>query len=510
MKSSLIKKILIVVAILVVGIVCYFAFFSQTDYNKEYTLAIANKYQKLEKTESPKVVIIGDENAGYGIDSKQLERALGIPVVNMALNSSIGTKNIIEYVKPHLEKGDILILSRKPDIVSEEGWKGVSEEKMRAINTTYTEEMFDKDNMNEEYLTGTYEAPAEKITVSYTQHEDKVKALENYRENFSKKGIKFYITPSAALDETYDSTQIITFWTSLSRDTGIPLLNSDNAYLYKRKYFKDSPHHLNKEGRSLRTASLAEEIRNSEPGLNSVYYVFPPVTNNVEKRVGISSFNDKNGFEILNREPNALSITPKSEPNYFRIKHKGLDYTGYTFAITIQGREDITKYIEFIGTSFMPFDHIEKKEDDIYIFYKERMKNVYFSDESSYFGITLKNAGAFQGETFKILKVELEQISPRYHAMENTVNKLPIETGEVVTFEAYNFHKKFRLNEIIENYSGSDILLDVKKLYKLEKTGTDMLFIRDFYTEETVFQEKYSDDIIFKGVKDLLLTVFKK
>ena len=52
-------------------------------YTGSYCASLIDKVDRLESVEGAKIVLIGDSNLVYGIDSKLIEEQLGIPVVNM-------------------------------------------------------------------------------------------------------------------------------------------------------------------------------------------------------------------------------------------------------------------------------------------------------------------------------------------------------------------------------------------------------------------------------------------
>ncbi len=68
------------------------------------------KHERLESLDSPKVVMIGGSNLQYGMNSKMLEDSLGISVVNMGVQQSVGLKYMYDEVKDHLYQNDILLI----------------------------------------------------------------------------------------------------------------------------------------------------------------------------------------------------------------------------------------------------------------------------------------------------------------------------------------------------------------------------------------------------------------
>jgi len=78
--------------------------------------ALLDKHEMLRKTGensgtgSPRIVVIGGSNVAYGLDSKRIQDALHIPVVNAGLHASLGMKFYLTDVKPYIREGDIVVV----------------------------------------------------------------------------------------------------------------------------------------------------------------------------------------------------------------------------------------------------------------------------------------------------------------------------------------------------------------------------------------------------------------
>ncbi|MBQ4278646.1 MAG: hypothetical protein IJC16_01650 [Rikenellaceae bacterium] len=73
--------------------------------------AMADKDRMLDTTPSPRIILVGGSNLAYGIDSRRISRAFGLPVVNTGLNAGMGLYYIMERVRPYIRTGDIVVLS---------------------------------------------------------------------------------------------------------------------------------------------------------------------------------------------------------------------------------------------------------------------------------------------------------------------------------------------------------------------------------------------------------------
>ena len=76
-----------------------------------YLAANIDKQKLLLTVSSPKVIFIGGSNVAFGIDSTRISEKIGIPVINMGLQGSLGIRFQLNDIKSKINKGDILILA---------------------------------------------------------------------------------------------------------------------------------------------------------------------------------------------------------------------------------------------------------------------------------------------------------------------------------------------------------------------------------------------------------------
>lgn len=68
------------------------------------------KIERLASTPSPKIVFIGGSGCSHGIDSGMIERAFGLPVVNMGLSAALRIKYQLSSIDPYIRKGDLVVI----------------------------------------------------------------------------------------------------------------------------------------------------------------------------------------------------------------------------------------------------------------------------------------------------------------------------------------------------------------------------------------------------------------
>jgi hypothetical protein len=307
MKARLFYKGLVFL-LLMLG-VSYATLFLNPNYKTEYIAGVSLKLEKLRKTKEKKIVIIGGSNGSFGIDSRLMEKKLGVPVVNMTLHGGLPFKYILEQVKAYLNKGDILILTKEYGGLKNQYWnkmngielpkiitydlsqlKALSSDKLlfqstlsgifKTINfnikrfpswkkklpgSVYSLGAFDEDNLKSELLIGNYEKEISKHNLPILAKDGRLaKNLQLYVKEFDKKGIGFFVTPPVIIEGYYEEKDIIPFWRLFSNATKIELLNTERTYVYPRYYFLNSHYHTNAKGREVRTKSLIKDIRNSK------------------------------------------------------------------------------------------------------------------------------------------------------------------------------------------------------------------------------------------------------
>ena len=84
----------------------------------DYLAAMAAKHARLRSLPSPKVLLLGGSNIGFGMDSEMLEQALCRPVVNMGIHAGLGFRFMVNEVKDALGPGDLVLVALEPSNVA--------------------------------------------------------------------------------------------------------------------------------------------------------------------------------------------------------------------------------------------------------------------------------------------------------------------------------------------------------------------------------------------------------
>lgn len=103
--SILIFKLFILTVILIA-----FFFRISPQYEHYYSASLIDKMERLNSIEEPKIVLIGNSNVAFGINSKMIEERFGMPVVNMGFHGSLGNAFHEEMAKINVTSGDIYVI----------------------------------------------------------------------------------------------------------------------------------------------------------------------------------------------------------------------------------------------------------------------------------------------------------------------------------------------------------------------------------------------------------------
>lgn len=75
-----------------------------------YHAAISQKQKLLEETPSPRIIVTGSSSAAFGINSTIMHNDFNLPVINLALDSDLGSSFMLKQLEGHLQPNDIVLL----------------------------------------------------------------------------------------------------------------------------------------------------------------------------------------------------------------------------------------------------------------------------------------------------------------------------------------------------------------------------------------------------------------
>lgn len=269
-------------------------------YENGYNASLIDKVDRLESIEAPKIVLLGNSNLAFGINSQLIEETVGMPVVNMGGHGSNGNVFHEEMAKYNVTPRDIYILCHTSfddnnTIGSMTTWSSIENHfnlwkilrkddigtmarkfpiyLKRCLNLyssgignqdpggVYARSAFNEYGDVAVLRKGsayTFEdtvSPPEigDITI------DRINELNDY---ITSRGATLLVAgyPIGNGNITVDAAEFIAFQEQLANRLDCPVISNYVDYMFDYKYFYNTNLHLNSEGVNLRTTQLIADI----------------------------------------------------------------------------------------------------------------------------------------------------------------------------------------------------------------------------------------------------------
>ena len=282
--------------------------FVKNQYLLNYQASILDKIERLKSINEPKIILVGNSNLAFGIDSEKIEQEIGMPVVNLGLHGALGNAFHEDMAKFNIEKGDIVIIShtdydlddisefdllwitlehhkelyyliKKEDYLSMAKayptyaiksallWIRKKGNKYEDNISSYSRNSFNKygdvvvkpdsgaKSMHQLFYEGAITVP--KIS------EKGVTRINEYNKYISEKGATLLIAsyPIAYGEYTPDREKYVRFEKELRDKLDCEVISNFIDYFISYEYFYDTEYHLTKEGAEIRTKLLIEDIK---------------------------------------------------------------------------------------------------------------------------------------------------------------------------------------------------------------------------------------------------------
>lgn len=303
--KKLIRNFAILLSVLLILCCIHFGIFFAcvpAQYADSYNAALIDKTERLEHIDRPKIILVGDSNLAYGMDSQLLEEEIGMPVVNMGLHGGLGNKFLERAAMLKINEGDLVVVChsnyadndelKQADlawITLENHWKlwKIPDAKMwtelmialpdytfnaislylsgrgnQNTNEIYAREAFNKwgDNIG---LREAYQYEIDEDTVSVPKISDecakRINELNDYCESI---GAKLVIAgyPILVGENTPDKEEYTAFQDELEAKIKCKVISDYTDYFFTVDYFFDGCLHMTNEGAVLRTKQLIRDI----------------------------------------------------------------------------------------------------------------------------------------------------------------------------------------------------------------------------------------------------------
>lgn len=286
-----------------IALVFFMGVIVMPQYRYSYTASLCDKIERLKSIDEPKIVLIGNSNLTFGVNSEILEEAFDMPVVNMGLHGSMGNAFHEEMAKVNLNEGDIIVVAHTEysdhDKITDPvtTWLAVENHPqlwqlirskdipdMYFSFPTYAKKaltLWASKEGNEQDLGTVYSRFAfneygdvafERKTRSYTFTEKSVRVpkvneictnrLNELNRYVTDHGASLVIAayPIAYGEFTPSAEEYVQFQTKLQEALDCTVISDYRDYFIDYDYFYDTEYHLTNEGADLRTRQLVYDL----------------------------------------------------------------------------------------------------------------------------------------------------------------------------------------------------------------------------------------------------------
>lgn len=296
--------------LLVAMLLCMVGFFDFTvvgnQYSYFYTSSLIDKVDRLCAITEPKIILVGNSNVSFGMDSALLEEAMGMPVVNLGLQGALGNAFHEEIAKLNIQQGDIVVVSHidyaDDDKLNDAELAWITVEKnpqllqilrpkdwlpmlraypnyafncfvrwQRGWNTIPEGTLYIREGVNEygDFVmrtgeeSATYPFHAGELTVPQVG-DACIARMNQLNEYVRSKGAQMVVSyyPIADGEFTPDRESYHAFAEELASRLDCPVISKIDDYFFSYDCFFDTIYHLNAKGARLRTEQLIRDLQN--------------------------------------------------------------------------------------------------------------------------------------------------------------------------------------------------------------------------------------------------------
>lgn len=290
--------------LIMLGLVATFCFgLVMPQYLNNYQAALIDKNERLCSIDGPKIVLVGNSNLAFGIDSKAIEEAFGMPVVNMGMHGGLGNAFNEQAAVQNICEGDIVILSYSNfddgDVIRNqelawitienhlELWNYIRPEDWKEMIRAYPTYLKDClglwsqgiGNMDSgdaysrlqfnEYGDNIYDRPGLLPDTDFgpvhipETGEETIERINALNARLEKEGATLLMTayPIAICEYTPDREEYEAFSDEIAGLLDCPLISRYEDYMMDKELFYNTYMHLNNEGVKVRTALLIEDLQ---------------------------------------------------------------------------------------------------------------------------------------------------------------------------------------------------------------------------------------------------------
>jgi len=292
----------IIITILVISISTYgISFFFENFFSHSYFLGVIDKHEIFKKRNSRNnLIIIGGSSNAFGIDSKEMQQALHVPVINLGVNAAFGAQFYFSEAKKEAKSGDIVLANLEYETTTdsfryggiqlyqmffESHFKGlcyanighyynsffqmgnitrrnilyyINKKGVPDFNPTYNREAFDENgDLQNQPFKGKYKNGH--INLFYPS-DYFISTITEFNEYCKNNNIKLLYSFPPIAKSTYNSKKATELYNMLLK-ANIAVINKPENSVYNDSLFVVTYYHLCKEGRYIYTSKLIGDLK---------------------------------------------------------------------------------------------------------------------------------------------------------------------------------------------------------------------------------------------------------
>lgn len=278
-----------------------------------YMASMPDKIKRVGSVASPKIVVVGDSNVAFGIDSAMIESYFDMPVVNFGLHGGLGQAFHTELLRGNIGRGDIIIIApahyNDPSTLVQDPvlawlvvendlsiWGRISDDDKKEmiqylfsyckkgvrgkVNSLLSTMILGNKNANgtsyskgafNEYGDNDFAGDETEIILEEVLQEENFSSgilsdtmqdyWNEYNDYVKSKGATLVISVPPILDARLQSSgQLESLQSSLENGLQFPVISKLSSYVYPIEYFYNTNLHLNRRGKTIRTNQLIQDL----------------------------------------------------------------------------------------------------------------------------------------------------------------------------------------------------------------------------------------------------------
>jgi len=265
--------------------------------------ALIDKEMLLQATPGPRIIFVGGSSAAFGIDSDRVHQAFSpryAGVVNTGLHGGLGLRFMLDFVRPYLKAGDLVVLAPEYSLLNDLHddrtalnsalaeypplWRYVSsadglepgtilrtvQHRARrtlglvseSVEPVYTRSGFNAHGDLVSHLGRVPDAALNPVPLTFmTPAETALRILNTFYEACGTQGVSVVLTFAPYPRELHNASGLPGWLDHFKARTPIPVISKPGDYLLGLHLFFDTVYHLNAEGRQVRTTRLIADLQ---------------------------------------------------------------------------------------------------------------------------------------------------------------------------------------------------------------------------------------------------------